>query len=274
MARRPLSPIFNTHLANFHCFSKLAAMTHTLAWNQRIVTCCQRCDRGNKALTMSSRPPLGTTGRIYRKSPPRTMIFPPKIFSVAYASSNCIKSCRVQSTASKARWCIISASSQMIRSTLRTNSATSIYCVMLQVDSLCKSSGILNLEWPIMPPRSNKNAIPNEATASTILLCPRRRDRIVVQTNVLLVPPLEYTKNNLPSLFVTTQNNFICVALIIIGPIFCIIYIFGQWMLIISQPFLDQSVSSMNRKDIIRLGKCWKIFQAMFVADVNLIDLI
>ncbi|KAH9530383.1 hypothetical protein CY35_U001500, partial [Sphagnum magellanicum] len=36
--------------------------------------------------------PLGTIGRICQKSPPRTTIFPPKIFSVACASSNCIKS--------------------------------------------------------------------------------------------------------------------------------------------------------------------------------------
>ncbi len=153
---------------------------------------------------MSSRPPLGTTSKICRKSPPRTMVFPPKIFSVAYASSNCIKSRRVRSTASKARRCITDASSQMIRSTLRTNSATFICCVMLQVDSSCGSSEILNLEWAILPPGSNRNAIPDEATASTILLCPRRWDRNVVQRNVLPVPPLPYTKNNLPCLFVTT----------------------------------------------------------------------
>ncbi|CAM6030200.1 unnamed protein product [Sphagnum balticum] len=92
----------------------------------------------------------------------------------------------------------------MIRSVLRTNSATFICCVMLQVDSSCRSIGILNLEWVVLPPRSNKDEIPDEATASTILLCPRKQDRSVVQTNVLPVPPLPYTKNNLPSLFVTT----------------------------------------------------------------------
>ncbi|CAK9249694.1 unnamed protein product [Sphagnum jensenii] len=90
----------------------------------------------------------------------------------------------------------------MIRSALRTNSATFIYCVMLQVDSSCRSIGILNLEWAVLPPGSNRDAIPDEATASTILPCPRRRDKSVVQTNVLPVPPLPYTKNSLPSLFV------------------------------------------------------------------------
>ncbi|KAH8975454.1 hypothetical protein BDL97_01G158200 [Sphagnum fallax] len=90
----------------------------------------------------------------------------------------------------------------MIRSALHTNSATFICCVMLQVDSSCKSIGILNLEWAILPPRNNKDAIPDEATTSTILPCPRRRDINVVQTNVLLVTPLPYTKNSLPSLFV------------------------------------------------------------------------
>ncbi|KAH8975909.1 hypothetical protein BDL97_01G184700 [Sphagnum fallax] len=92
----------------------------------------------------------------------------------------------------------------MIKSALRTNSATFICCVMLQVDSLRKSIRILNLEWAVLPPRSNKNAIPNEATASTILSCLRRRNKSVVQTNVLPVPPLPYTKNSLPSLFIIT----------------------------------------------------------------------
>ncbi len=153
---------------------------------------------------MSSRLALGTTGKIYQKSPPRTTVFPPKIFPVACASSNCIKSRKVRSTTSKARRCIIGASSQMIKSTLRTNSATFIYCVMLQVDSSCRSIGILNLEWAVLPPGSNKDANLDEATTSTILPCPHRQDRSVVQTNVLPVPPLPYIKNSLPSLFVTT----------------------------------------------------------------------
>ncbi|KAH9543135.1 hypothetical protein CY35_13G046500 [Sphagnum magellanicum] len=91
----------------------------------------------------------------------------------------------------------------MIKLVLRTNSATFICCVMLQVDSSCRSIGILNLEWAVLPPRSNKDAILDEATTSTILPCHRRRNRNVVQTNVLPVPPLPYTKNSLPSLFVT-----------------------------------------------------------------------
>ncbi|KAH9531850.1 hypothetical protein CY35_19G058900 [Sphagnum magellanicum] len=91
----------------------------------------------------------------------------------------------------------------MIRSALHTNSATFICCVMLQVDSSCSSIEILNLEWAVLPPKSNKDAIPDDATASMIFPCPHRRDKSVVQTNVLLVPPLPYTKNNLPSLFVT-----------------------------------------------------------------------
>ncbi|KAH9558097.1 hypothetical protein CY35_07G119300 [Sphagnum magellanicum] len=91
----------------------------------------------------------------------------------------------------------------MIRLALRTNSATFICCVMLQVDSSCRSIDILNLEWAVLPLESNKDAIPDEATVSTILPYPRRRDRSVVQTNVLPVPPLPYTKNSLPSLFVT-----------------------------------------------------------------------
>ncbi|KAH8944967.1 hypothetical protein BDL97_12G014900 [Sphagnum fallax] len=89
----------------------------------------------------------------------------------------------------------------MIRSALRTNSTTFICCVMLQVDSSWRSIGILNLEWAVLPPGSNKDAIPDEATASTILPCPRRHDKSVLQTNVLPIPPLPYIKNSLPSLF-------------------------------------------------------------------------
>ncbi|KAH8958851.1 hypothetical protein BDL97_06G048600 [Sphagnum fallax] len=92
----------------------------------------------------------------------------------------------------------------MIKSALRTNLATFICCVMLQVDSSCRSIEFLNLEWVVLPPRSNKDAIRNEAIASMILPCPRRRNISVVQTNVFPVPPLPYTKNNLPSLFITT----------------------------------------------------------------------
>ncbi|CAK9871460.1 unnamed protein product [Sphagnum jensenii] len=92
----------------------------------------------------------------------------------------------------------------MIRLVLRTNLATFICCVMLQIDSSCRSIEILNLEWAILPPKSNKDAIPNEATTSMILPCPRKQDRSIIQTNVLLIPPLPYTKNSLPSLFVTT----------------------------------------------------------------------
>ncbi len=95
-------------------------------------------------------------------------------------------------------------SSQMIKSALRTNSATFICCVMLQVDSSCRLIKILNLEWAVLPPKNNKDAILDEATASTILPCPHRWDISVVQTNVLPVPPLPHTKNSLPSLFVTT----------------------------------------------------------------------
>jgi hypothetical protein len=65
-----------------------------------------------------------------------------------------------------------------------------------------RSIGILNLEWAVLLRKSNKDVIPDEATTSTILPCPRRQDRSVVQTNVLSVPPLPYTKNSFPSLFV------------------------------------------------------------------------
>jgi hypothetical protein len=46
---------------------------------------------------------LGNNNQDLLKIPPRNMVFPPKIFSVACASSNCIKSRRVRSTVSKTR---------------------------------------------------------------------------------------------------------------------------------------------------------------------------
>jgi hypothetical protein len=95
MAGRMSFPTFNTHFANFRYSLELAAMTRMLIQRRRIVTCCQRCDQSNKTLTMSLHLPLGTTSKICQKSPPRTMVFPPKIFLVTYASSNCIKSRRV-----------------------------------------------------------------------------------------------------------------------------------------------------------------------------------
>jgi hypothetical protein len=51
----------------------------------------------------------------------------------------------------------------------------------------------------------------------------------------LLVPPLPYTKEQF-AIFVyhDIQNSFICTTLIILEPIFYIVYIYGQWMLIIS----------------------------------------
>ncbi len=108
-----------------------------------------------------------------------------------------------QITQGARRW-IIGASSQMIKSVLRTNSVIFIYYVMLQVDSSCILIGILNFEWAVLSPTSNKDAILDDATTSTILPYPRRRDKSVVQTNVLPVPPLPYTKNSLPTLFIMT----------------------------------------------------------------------
>jgi len=106
MVIRLPSLTFNTHLANFLCSSKLATMTRMLIWKWRIITCYQRCNRGNKTLTMSFHLPLGIKiGKICGKSPPRTTVFPPKIFSIVYASSNCIKVCKVQSTAWKVQRC-------------------------------------------------------------------------------------------------------------------------------------------------------------------------
>jgi len=74
----------------------------------------------------------------------------------------------------------------------------------------------------------NKDAIPNEATTSTILPCLRRWDKSVVQIDVLPVPPLPYTEQFTFFECHGIQNSFVCAALIIIEPIFCIVCIYGQ----------------------------------------------
>jgi hypothetical protein len=68
----------------------------------------------------------------------------------------------------------------MIKLALHTNSTTFICYVMLQVDSSFRLIEILNLEWAVLSPKSNKDAIPNEVTTSIILPCPRRGDISIV----------------------------------------------------------------------------------------------
>ncbi len=78
MARKLSSPTFNTHLANFRCSSKLAATTRMLIRTRRIITCCQRCDRGNEALTMSFSSSLGNNRQDLSKIPTKDHGFPTK----------------------------------------------------------------------------------------------------------------------------------------------------------------------------------------------------
>ncbi len=89
-------------------------------------------------MTISSRPPLGTTSKICQKSPPRTIIFPPKDL-LGYL-------------------CIIQLH-QITQGLINNFESSTMHhrcLMMLQVDSSCKLIEILNLEWVILLPRSNK----------------------------------------------------------------------------------------------------------------------
>ena len=112
--------------------------------------------------------PLGITGRICLKSPPKTIIFPPNIeldlFSFLIISFN------VLSSASKQNLCAIGASSHIINSAYCNNSETSLPCWILQTEVSSVGTGILNFECVVLPPGNNRDAIPLDATVKTFFV--------------------------------------------------------------------------------------------------------
>jgi hypothetical protein len=60
---------------------------------------------------------------------------------------------------------------------------------MLQVEFSSVGTGILNLEWAVLPPGNNKDAIPLVATVKTIFCCARKADARVLHIKVFPVPP-------------------------------------------------------------------------------------
>ncbi|MCI03703.1 hypothetical protein A2U01_0024743, partial [Trifolium medium] len=48
---------------------------------------------------------------------------------------------------------------------------------------------ILNLEWAVLPPGNNKEAIPLVATVNTIFFCARKAEARVLHIKVFPVPP-------------------------------------------------------------------------------------
>jgi len=153
------------------------------------------------ALTISDMNPLGIIGNIYLKSPPNTMTFPPK--TEPYFVIPFIMSFIVLSKASKQNLWAIGASSQIISSAFFNNSNASDPCEMLQIECSSVGTNILNLECDVLPPSNSREAIPLEATVSTILPSEHTTIDSVFHMNVLPVAPYSYKKNTPPCLLTT-----------------------------------------------------------------------
>jgi len=153
------------------------------------------------ALTISDMDPHGITRNICLKSPPNTMTFSPKTESSFVIPF--IMSFRVLSRASKQNLCVIGASSQIISFSFFNNSDALDHCEMLHIECSSVGTGILNLECAVLPPGNSREAIPLEATVSTILPSERTAAESVFHMNVLPVPPYLYKKNTPPCLLTT-----------------------------------------------------------------------
>ncbi|KAF8112880.1 hypothetical protein N665_0059s0018 [Sinapis alba] len=89
-------------------------------------------------MTISARFPLGITGNICLKSPPKTTTFPPKgLLSVVFIMSQ------------------------------RLQSRDSNQCLLIIVENSSGLTGMLNLECAVLPPGSNNAAMLLEATLRT-----------------------------------------------------------------------------------------------------------
>ncbi|KNC34868.1 hypothetical protein FF38_11113 [Lucilia cuprina] len=93
--------------------------------------CCHRFDDLMQALTSSALVPLGTTGRVWRKSSANNTTISLHCFNT-YAKLLCIE------------------------------------ILHIGVSNCCISRGILNVEWAVFPPINNVAAIPDDATANAI----------------------------------------------------------------------------------------------------------
>ncbi|GJY09509.1 hypothetical protein Tco_0377694 [Tanacetum coccineum] len=64
-----------------------------------------------------------------------------------------------------------------------------VFFVTEQTEESFSSNGNLNREWAVRPDGSNSDAIPEEATSSTIFPSARKAYIIVFHKNVFPVPP-------------------------------------------------------------------------------------
>jgi hypothetical protein len=173
--------------------------------NLRTDTCCHNLDLVMDALTTSDHDPLRTTGKIWRKSPPRTTCLPPNGIIVLPSCSSERISHKVLSRASKQCPCVKGASSHIISVDTFMSSTNIVPCLTLHKPVSFKLKGILNLECVVQPLGSSKEATPDDATTRTIFFSNLRCVVIAFHKKVFLVPPWPQTKKNPGELLLTCE---------------------------------------------------------------------
>ena len=125
---------------------------------------CQILEELTEDFIISRLLPFLMTGKICLKSPPKITTFPPKGLFKISSSTTLIISHIVRSNASKQNFCIIGASSHIIRLASLSNLALGYCCFTLQVDCSLIFNGIQKVECAVLPPGNNRDAIPLDAT--------------------------------------------------------------------------------------------------------------
>ena len=141
-------------------------MVNESTWN-----CDQKCEFCKLAVTVAAQLPLGTTGKICSKSPPKMIgILPkyPALFAISQISF------RVRFTASKQYLCCIGTSSQMIKLVCLINSAKCVPWAILHIEVSVTAKGILNRECAVRPPSNYSAAMPEDAIQRTTFPLPRK----------------------------------------------------------------------------------------------------
>ena len=127
-----------------------------------IYICFRRIECLNDAFTICSPTPFDIIGKICQKSPPRTIVIPPNGFSQSQIS-RCVRS-----TASTQCLCCIGTSSQIMSFVSLNNSACND-CLLNPLSEFFNTSyGMENVECAVRPSTNSNDAIPNEATTTSI----------------------------------------------------------------------------------------------------------
>ena len=158
----------------------------------------QSCEFLRQAFNSSAGVPLVILGSVWRKSSDSNTDTLPMILSSPQ------KFLKVRSRASKAFWCDIVASSQTISLHAFKTLASPLVFEILQtgVSDCAKFKGIFRVECAVLPPVSNVDAIPDDATAMAIFLFFRMWARRRLIRNVFPVPPWASRKINVSTSYV------------------------------------------------------------------------